>query len=68
MGPRQFWSFNVARYAGEFRTTLRFKLTDGRKGTGTPVYSNEFEGSINLEQFTEKEGHSATNVMDPYDD
>lgn len=68
MGPRQFWSFNVARYVGEFKTTLRFKITDDRKGGGAAVCSNEFEGSVNPKQFTEKEGHTPTGVMDPYDD
>lgn len=34
----------------------------------SPLYSNEFEGSINPEQFTEKEGHNPTDLMDPYNE
>ena len=30
--------------------------------------SNEFEGSVNEEQFTVKQGHTPTSIMDPYND
>lgn len=33
------------------------------------VYSEEFDGGVNPEQFgDEKEGHTPDGVMDPYDD
>jgi hypothetical protein len=50
----QYWSFLAPVYDGDFATTLRFHL-DGIDG-GRSVYSHEFAGSINLEQFTGR-GH-----------
>ncbi len=58
--PKQYWEFTAPRYAGKMPTTVRFALT----GTG-PIYSNEFEGSINPQQFSEKRQHQAGDVMDP---
>ena len=46
--PGSFWEFVVPHYAGSFRTRLRFKL-----GGDHTIYSNEFEGTINPEQFNE---------------
>ena len=45
----QYWSFSAPVYDGDFATTLRFRLK-GIDGGGA-VYSHEFAGSINLEQF-----------------
>jgi hypothetical protein len=44
-------------------TKLRFVLMGEKL-----VYSNEFEGSVNPEQFAIKQGHTPTNIMDPYND
>jgi len=63
--PGYAWSFRAPEYTGSFRTKMRFVLT---REDGPPLYSNEFEGSINLAQFDKREGHVATNVMDPYDE
>ena len=63
LGPNEYWSFAVPRYAGSFKTKLRFKL----EGVN-PIYSNEFEGSINKEQLSIQQGHSPTSIMDPYVD
>lgn len=61
--PDYSWQFSAPRYRGTFATKLRFtmNLDDGSK-----LHSNEFEGSVNLAQFTTKQGHQATNIMDPY--
>jgi hypothetical protein len=32
------------------------------------LVSNEFEGAINVEQFSAKQGHTPTGLMDPYND
>jgi hypothetical protein len=58
-----FWEFAAPLYTGPIRTKLRFVLTvEG----GRPLYSNTFEASINAEQFTRKQGHNPTSIMDPY--
>ncbi len=41
-----YWEFSAPCYSGEFKTSLRFKLN-----AVTPIYSNEFEGTIQLAQF-----------------
>lgn len=65
MGPRQYWAFATPRYTGAVKTVLRFRLD---RDKDKPLYSNEFDGSINPEQFTVKEGHAPAGVMDPYDE
>jgi hypothetical protein len=60
---RTFWQFVAPAYSGTQKTKLRFVLL-GKE----PIYSNEFEGSINPEQFTKKQGHQPTDIMDPYSD
>jgi len=60
-----YWEFAVPRYTGKIKVPLRFVL---RIEGEMPVYSNEFEGSVNPEQFTEKQGHTPTNLMDPYNE
>jgi hypothetical protein len=57
------WTFTAPRYAGDLPTKLRFRLDQRDQ---PPIYSNEFEGSVNPEQFTRKQGHQPTNIMDPY--
>ena len=63
-GPREFWAFAAPRYGGPVPTRLRFALDLGR----TWARSNEFDGGIHPEQFTVKEGHVPTGLMDPYSD
>ncbi|MCC6952610.1 MAG: hypothetical protein IT290_00680 [Deltaproteobacteria bacterium] len=58
------WKFIAPRYEGTMKTKLRFILRDGPR----ELRSNEFDGSVNPKQFTEKEGHTATNIMDPYNE
>lgn len=64
--PGERWSFAVPRYEGPFATKLRFRMDRGRDLP--PLLSAEFEGSIDERQFSDKQGHQATNVMDPYDE
>ncbi|MEA3207831.1 MAG: hypothetical protein QOE70_888 [Chthoniobacter sp.] len=40
------WRLICFKHSGDFRTKLRFRL-DGK----TPIYSNEFEGTIDRDQF-----------------
>ncbi len=62
--PNHYWSFEAPRYSGSEETTMRFALEiDGGAG---PVYSNEFAGTVNPEQFLVKQGHTPTSLMDPY--
>ena len=55
--PGQYWNVVGPRYNGSFKTKLRFRLDLGKKDGQFPqpggkvIYSNEFEGSINREQF-----------------
>lgn len=61
--PQQYWAFSAPRYKGTMSTKLRFAMP---LADFSQLYSNVFIGSVNPEQFTLKEGHSATNLMDPY--
>lgn len=61
LGSNEYWVFAAPRYTGRFKTKLRFKL-EGKN----PLYSDEFEGRINKEQFSIKRGHTPTDIMDPY--
>jgi hypothetical protein len=58
LGSREYWTFVVPRYTGSFKTRLRFKLEGDE-----PIYSNEFEGSINKEQFSIKQGYTPTSGL-----
>lgn len=67
LGPSEYWEFAAARYTGKFKTKFRFRLdwqTSGNKRA--PIYSNEFEGGVNPNQFTIQQGHKPTSIMDPY--
>lgn len=68
LGANQYWEFAAARYTGRFKTKLRFRLDERKSETETmTIYSNEFEGGVNPKQFTVKQGHKPTSIMDPYD-
>ena len=60
-----FWEFSAPRYQGTVPTKLRFAMV---LADGSQLYSNVFDGSVNPDQFTMKEGHNATNLMDPYNE
>ncbi len=50
LGVNQYWEIAAARYTGEFKTKLRLRLIKS-KTEQSPIYSNEFEGSVNQKQF-----------------
>lgn len=62
LDPGDCWTFAAPRYEGRMKTKLRFKLTMAHEA----IYSDEFDGSINPEQFTVKQPHTPTDLMDPY--
>jgi hypothetical protein len=62
--PGRHWSFPAPVYRGPFRTQMRFVLDQ----PGLHLVSNEFSGTINIEQFERRQGHTPANIMDPYDD
>lgn len=67
LGPRQYWKFSAARFSGKMKTRFRFRLDSAKsRSHGTPIYSNEFEGSLNKEQFTNQRPYSPNGIMDPY--
>jgi hypothetical protein len=51
--PGQYWAITAPRYTGSFKTKLRFRLRVC--GPLDVVYSEEFEGSVNPEQFRSPE-------------
>lgn len=63
--PGEFWEFDVPRFAGAIKTTLRYKIT---LNDGKELYSNLVKAGINRKQLTEKQGHSPQGLMDPYNE
>lgn len=70
--PNEYWGLTVPIYDGDFETTLRLAFLPKKAHKNEPppitIYSNTFKGKINPAQFWNKEGHTATNLMDPYID
>jgi hypothetical protein len=74
--PSQYWKFTIPVYKGEIPVKLRMKLIVERKWdqenkkykTENIIYSNTFSGKINPGQFWRKKGHSATGIMDSYNE
>jgi hypothetical protein len=64
LGPTEYWEFDAPVMTGIAETRFRFVLTLGH----TQVYSNEFPGRLNPEQFDRQEAHRARGLMDPYGD
>ncbi len=62
----QHWEFTVPRYSGSVKTQMRFRVSIGRQAK--PIYSNTFEGSINVEQFSVKQAYKRKSLMDPRTD
>lgn len=63
--PKHYWEFTAPRYSGPQKTKLRFKLT---LAPDRILHSAAYEGGINPEQFTAKQGHQPANIMDPYNE
>ena len=67
LGANEYWEFAAARFTGKFKTKLRFRLDERKsKNEKTAIYSNEFDGSINKEQFTNQRPYNPSSIMDPY--
>lgn len=67
LDANEYWEFAAARVTGEFKTKLRFRLDMRKSKTPqAPIYSNEFDGSVNTKQFAVQQGHKPTSIMDPY--
>jgi hypothetical protein len=64
LGAWEYWEFATPRYKGETKMKLRFALLKAAQ----PLYSNEFEGSVNPEQFRNEEGPPPGGYVDPYND
>lgn len=76
------WNFTAPRYSGPYQTQLRFTLLKGAASEGAvaqpnratselplpAMHSRPYMGSIDPKQFSEKEGHQSTSIMDPYDE
>jgi|SRR5690606_37601337 len=67
LDPGEYWEFAAARFTGEQKTMLRFRLDLRRGDQPKYIYSNEFEGSINPKQFTVQKPYTPQGIMDPYD-
>jgi hypothetical protein len=63
--PKHYWEFTAPRYSGPQKTKLRFKLT---LAPDRVLHSPAYEGGIHPQQFTAKQGHQPTNIMDPYNE
>lgn len=60
-----YWEFIAPRYTGTIPCQIRFALQIDQN---TVIHSPAYEGGINPEQLSEKQGHNAENIMDPYND
>ncbi|WP_295125513.1 hypothetical protein [uncultured Chitinophaga sp.] len=67
LAQNEYWSFATPVFKGNFKTKLRYTLSIGGQ---QQLISNEIVTYINKEQFDPKtkEGHRATDIMDPYRD
>lgn len=65
---RSYWEFTAPHYDGDFTTRLRIRVQIDDGDDTHFTYSDEFPARINRAQFTNEQGHTATNIMDPYAD
>lgn len=63
--PGYFWQFPVPRYQGSLKTKLRFTLN---LNDGSRIHSNEFDGSVNPQQFKIPSAYDLEDIMSPYPD
>ena len=73
LAPDEFWKFEIPVYDGDLPTMLRLKFDWTKRWTNDceetkTIYSNTFPGKVNPGQFWRKQGHSPSNLMDPYVD
>lgn len=63
----QYWEFVAAEFTGTLKTKLRFRLSGLIANADRVIYSNQFDGMINPEQFSVKREYHPQGLMDPYD-
>jgi len=63
--PDHYWEIAAPRFAGSFATKLRAALLVGEQ---TMLYSNEFDGSINLEQLPKKRHPAMEGIVDSFNE
>ncbi|AWX45225.1 hypothetical protein HME9304_02237 [Flagellimonas maritima] len=69
--PNQYWDLKAPCLQGKIPAKFRFKLQindvpDSILNVDSTIYSNEFFGSFNKSQLHKEEGHTASGIMDPY--
>lgn len=62
--PNQYWEFEAPCLEGKIEAKFRFELYVNENLT---IHSNEFDGSFNTAQLKKEQGHTPTNIMDPYE-
>ncbi len=65
---QHYWHFAAARYTGKLQTRLRFRLLIDDSDSTKSIYSNEFSGYVNPEQFTRIQPYYTGSLMNPVDD
>ncbi len=67
LDKQEYWEFLIPVFKGNFKTKLRYTLTLNKEKR---LSSNEIPVFINKEQLDpeNKQGHTPTNIMDPYND
>ncbi|WP_165836280.1 WG repeat-containing protein [Taibaiella soli] len=76
LAPDKYWEFRTPVYSGEYKTKMRIALNfkNPRSTLLSPrkqqkaIYSNEYDGSINPGQFSNKRAYYPGGLMDPYND
>ncbi len=67
LDKNEYWSFDIPIFKGSYKTKLRYTLTIDKNNK---ISSNEIVANLNMGQFDKdnKQGHSSSTVMDPYEE
>jgi hypothetical protein len=67
LGANEYWQFSSPIFKGDYPTRIRYAL---KLANDSIIYSNEVAARINKKQLQpgNKQTHTATNIMDPYDE
>lgn len=71
LAPGRQWTFVMPKYTGRRTARMRLALQyedEFDAEERRTIYSHTFSGGVNKGQFTQKQGHSAHDIMDPYND
>ena len=69
--PAHYWAFSTPIYSGDFKTKMRVELSyinpanypiSYREANNAVIYSNEYDGNINLSQFRRKQRNFSDNI------